>query len=357
MPNATPLPVNTIRVHPPSSAFNLLVMRLDNIGDVIMTSAALRSLRENLPEASITLMASPGGAQVAPLLPWVNEVLPHRTLWQDLGKLPFDPQREWALIDTLRQRQFDAAIIFTSFSQSPHPPALICALAGIPIRLGESKEQDLGTLTHSVPPAPDDLHQVERNLRLIDLVGFQVCDRSLTLHIPDDAKTIVPHFPYLLLNPWTSCQSRNYDARRFAIAARTLSESTGYPVLVTGVEKDRDHAFPLLQILGDQAVNLIGRTTLPELVALIKQAKLVLTNNTSTMHIADAVRSPNVILFSGTEHECQWAPRHSPTRLLRRPTVCNACYQFACPYHLECLDIEPDAVVQAGLELLNLTNR
>lgn len=337
--------------------FNLLVIRLDNIGDVIMTSAALRSLRENLPDASITLMASPGGAQVSPLLPWVNEVLPHRTLWQDLGKLPFDPQREWALIDTLRQRQFDAAIIFTSFSQSPHPPALICSLAGIPIRLGESKEQDLDTLTHSVPPAPDDLHQVERNLRLIELAGFQVRDRSLTLHIPDDAKTIVPHFPYLLLNPWTSCQSRNYDARRFAIAARTLSESTGYPVLVTGVEKDRDHAFPLLQILGDQAVNLIGRTTLPELVALIKQAKLVLTNNTSTMHIADAVRSPNVILFSGTEHECQWAPRHSPTRLLRRPTVCNACYQFACPYHLECLDIEPDAVVQAGLELLNLTNR
>ncbi len=84
---------------------------------------------------------------------------------------------------------------------------------------------------------------------------------------------------------------------------------------MTGVEKDRDRAFPLLQILGDRAVNLIGKTTLPELVALIEKARLVLTNNTSTMHIADAVRSPNVILFSGTEHECQWAPRHSPTRL------------------------------------------
>ncbi len=151
LPNAAPLPVNPICVHPRSSAFNLLIMRLDNIGDVIMTSTALRSLRENLPEANITLMASPDGAQVAPLLPWVNEVLPHRTLWQDLGKLPFNPQREWELIDTLHQRQFDAAILFTSSSQSPHPPALICALAGIPIRLGESKEQDLGTLTHSSP--------------------------------------------------------------------------------------------------------------------------------------------------------------------------------------------------------------
>ena len=65
---------------------------------------------------------------------WVNEVLPWRVLWQDLGNLNFDSAREWELIETLRQRQFDAAIILTSFSQSPHPAALACYLAGIPLR-------------------------------------------------------------------------------------------------------------------------------------------------------------------------------------------------------------------------------
>ncbi|MGF1480404.1 MAG: glycosyltransferase family 9 protein [Cyanophyceae cyanobacterium] len=324
-------------------------MRLDNIGDVIMTSPALRAIQENLPHAQLTLMASPGGALTASLLPWVDEVLPWRVLWQDLGRLDFDPEREWQLIDTLAARQFDAAIIFTSFSQSPHPPALICYLAGIPLRLGESKERGLGILTHEVASAPDCTHQVERNLRLIESVGFRVCDRHLSLHVPTSNGV---SGSYILLNPWTSCQSRNYEGMRFAEAARQLSEQTGWPVVVTGVAKDRDRSRPLLEFLGDRAVDSIGKTTLSELTALIAQARLVLTNNTSTMHIADATRTPAVILFAGTELECQWQPRATDVKLLRRPTVCSPCYAFTCPYSLECLDIAPETVVAAGLELL-----
>ncbi|NJN86642.1 MAG: glycosyltransferase family 9 protein [Leptolyngbyaceae cyanobacterium SL_7_1] len=327
----------------------LLVMRLDNIGDVIMTSPALRTLRQAFPRAQITLMTSPGGALTAPLLPWVDEVLPWRVLWQDLGRLDFDPAREWQLVETLRSRQFDAAIIFTSFSQSPYPAAFISALADIPLRLGESKETDEGILTHAIPPTPDTIHQVDRNLRLLEAIGVEVSDRRLALQIPP---TVLPAEPYLLLNPWTTCQSRNYDPIRFATAARLLSEKTGYPVVVTGVEKDRERSQPLLEILGDRAIDLMGKTNLSELAGLIASAQLVLTNNTSTMHIVDATQTPSVILFAGTELECQWQPRHSPSRLLRCPTVCSPCYAFTCPYELQCLDVPVEAVVEAGLELL-----
>jgi ADP-heptose:LPS heptosyltransferase len=368
-----PFPIPHSPLPPPH---NLLVMRLDNIGDVIMTTPALRALRENLPEARITLMASPAGALTAPLLPWVDEVLPWRVLWQDLGRLDFNPAREWKLIETLKSYQFDAAILFTSFSQSPHPPALLCNLAGIPIRLGESKETDTETLTHAIPSAPDTLHQVDRNLRLLESVGFTIVDRRLTLHIPatsqhtafqllqnysslplPNSKATFPNspsapFPFLLFNPWTSCPSRNYDPNRFVVAVRQLSDMTGYPVVVTGVEKDRDRSRLLLKKLGDRAIDLIGATSLSELVALVAAAKLVLTNNTSTMHIADAVGTPAVILFAGTEMECQWQPRYSLFRLLRRPTVCSPCYAFTCPYELQCLGIEPEQVTAAGLELL-----
>jgi len=352
--NASPISYSPLLTPQPTSDWNrlrnLLVMRLDNIGDVLMLSPALRALRENLPQAKITLMASPAGSLTEPLLPWVDEVLRWRVLWQDLGRLDFDPRREWELIETLKAQQYDAAIIFTSFTQSPHPPALICALAGIPLRLGESKEVDMGTLTHMVRAGCDEMHQVDRNLRLIESVGFQVRDRSLCLQVPTSHTPLSD--PYILLNPWTSCQSRNYDSDRFAVAARRLGEITGWSVVVTGVEKDRDHSHSLLGILGPCAIDLVGKTTLSELVALVANAKLVLTNNTSTMHIADATNTPNVVLFAGTELECQWQPRHSPSRLLRRPTVCSPCYGFVCPYELECLDITPDSVVVAGLELL-----
>ncbi len=341
-----------------------------------MTTPALRALREQLPAANITLMASPSGALTQPLLTWIDEVLPQRVLWQDLGRLNFNPEREWELIETLKNRHFDAAIILTSFSQSPHPAALVCTLAGIPLRLGESKELDIGTLTHSVSPAPDSIHQVDRNLRLIESVGFQVRDRRLALHVPTHAKHSVLRMllqaspslsktpsanslafpPYILLNPWTTCQSRNYDPYRFAAAAHHLSDVTGWSVVVTGVEKDRDRSRPLLEVLGSCAIDLVGKTSLAEMATLVARAKLVLTNNTSTMHIADAVGTPAVILFAGTEQESQWHPRYSPSRLLRRATVCSPCYAFTCPHELQCLDISPETVVDAGLELITNTN-
>jgi ADP-heptose:LPS heptosyltransferase len=343
---------------------NLLVMRLDNIGDVLMMSPVVRSLKENLPQAKVTFMASPGGAQAAELLPWVDEVLPWRVLWQDLGRLEFNPDREWELIATLRDRQFDAVVILTSFNQSPYPPGFICFLAEIPLRLGESKEWG-GVLTHVVSAASDKTHQVERNLRLIESIGMQVRDRHLQIHVPDDARQslkmrlshhgLLADAPYIVLNPWTSCQSRNYDWKRFAIAAHQLAQTTGWKVVVTGVPKDRERSDGLLEILGEWAIDLIGETSLAELAALIADAKLMLSNNTSTMHIADATRTPSVILFAGTEYESQWRPRSCPLRLLRRPTPCSPCYAFTCPYHLECLDISPEEVVTAALQLLPQT--
>src|SRR5690606_1815050 len=132
----------------------ILVVRLDNLGDMVMLGPSLRTLKKALPHASLTLLASPNGSQVAPLLPWVDEVIVHRASWQELNgagapareadatpggllatdpcRLPHSVVRELALADKLRARRFDAACIFTSFTQSPWPPAYLCYLAGIP---------------------------------------------------------------------------------------------------------------------------------------------------------------------------------------------------------------------------------
>jgi ADP-heptose:LPS heptosyltransferase len=340
----------------------LLVMRLDNIGDVMMTGPVLRALKENLPDVSVTLMASPGGKEAASLLPWVDEVFAWRVLWQDLGRLSFDPAREWELIETLRRGSYDAAIILTSFKQTPHPAGYACYLAGIPLRLGESKEWGGGVLTDEASPAPDELHQVERNLHLIEHAGFAVEDRSLGVRVPEEARGtaaelleargVASDAPYALLNPWASAQARTYPTHRFALAARLLSEEAGWPVVVSGTEADRSRSGELLDALGDGGIDLVGATDLPELAALIEGAQLVLTNNTSTMHLLDALRTPGVVLFSGTELEEQWRPRDVPHRLLRRETACSPCYAFACPYNLECLDIPPEEVAEAGFSLL-----
>lgn len=345
-----------------AAARNLLIMRPDNIGDVVMTGPLLRALREALPGSRLTLLASPGGAQAAPLLPWLDDVIAERVLWQDLGRLDFDPGRERALIAQLQERRFDAAIILTSFSQSPYPPAFVARLAGIPLRLGASREREGGLLTHAPPNPPDAVHQVERNLQLIESVGFPVADRRLSVSIPAEAAASAARLlageglglgnPFILLCPWASCQARTYFSDRFAAAARELAGTTGWPVVVGGAPRDRERSDAILAGLGAYGVDLVGRTTVPELAALIADARLVLANDSLPMHLADALQTPAVILYSGTELESQWAPRHGPHRLLRRPTPCSPCYAFTCPYNLDCLDFSPADVVAEALSLL-----
>jgi ADP-heptose:LPS heptosyltransferase len=97
---------------------------------------------------------------------------------------------------------------------------------------------------------------------------------------------------------------------------------------------------------------LLAQTSLAEYAALLERAALVLCNNTLPMHLADAVRAPMVVLFAGTELEEQWRPRTAPARLLRRPTPCQPCYLFRCPIGHPCLDIPPEDVADAALDLI-----
>lgn len=337
------------------TAKNILAMRLDNIGDVIMLGPALRAIKETSPQARLTLLASPAGSTAAPLLPWIDEVITWRTIWQDVGnRIPFDPARERQLIEMLAERQFDAALIFTSFSQTPHTPGYVCYLAGIPLRAGETKEFGGSTLTTELRGAPEELHQAERNLRLIERLGFVVRERRLTVALPDGARQAVPTLltkaglhpqqPYLLLHPGASAQARRYPVERFGVIVRLLSRR-GWPVLVTGVEREAA-LLEELQAHAPQIHALLGGTSLAEYTALVERAALVICNDTLPMHLADAVRTPAIVLFSGTDHEEQWRPRTIRHRLLRRSTSCYPCYLFECPIGQACLNIAPEEVVE-----------
>ncbi|HEX6304168.1 MAG TPA: glycosyltransferase family 9 protein [Anaerolineales bacterium] len=345
----------------------VLVVRLDNIGDIVMLSPALRSLRNYLPESEITMLASPAGSQVAPLLPWVNDVIVWKAIWQEISANPtLNPERERSLVERLEAHDFEAVIIFTSFSQSPYPPAYACYLAGIPIRLGHSKEFGGGLLSHCPEPLPDAAHQVDRNLALLGEAGIPVGSADLELNIPPEFREkasqiletvgLGPDAPFVLLAPGASCSARRYDPGRFASVVRILATQTDLPQVIVGSPTEAGLLEPLTALahqcgLG-QVKSVVGLTSVPELAALIKRASLVIANNSASLHIADAFGRPMVILYSGTELESQWRPRHAPARLLRRYTPCSPCYAFECPYAMQCLDIPPEEVASTALELL-----
>src|SRR5207248_3848951 len=120
---------------------------------------------------------------------------------------------------------------------------------------------------------------------------------------------------------------------------------------VTGVEREAE----LVEVVRGYAPEvccLVGGMSLAGYAAVVERAALVICNDTLPMHLADAVGTPEVVLFSGTDCEEQWRPRAVQHHLLRRETPCHPCYLFECPIGLPCLAIAPEEVVEVVEEML-----
>ncbi len=326
----------------------ILVVRPDNVGDVIMTVPALRALRAAAPEARIDLLASPAGGAVAPLIDEIDEAVVASVSWQrlpgaDAGGQDQDPDGE--LVATLTGRSYDAAVVLTSFSQSPWPAAAVCRRAGIGVRIGTSKEFGGDALTHWVPAPPDGGHQVDRALEVLAAVGVPSCGAGLAVRVPEDADSHAPDGRYVVVAPGASCPSRRWPAARFADVGRGLA-ARGWTVVVTGTAREADLvAEASAGVPG--ARSLVGTLDLGGLAALVAGADAVVVNNSGGAHLADAVGTPVVELFAGTEEVAQYAPRSVPAAVLTRAVSCAPCRQLVCPFGQECLDVAAAEVVDA----------
>jgi ADP-heptose:LPS heptosyltransferase len=351
-----------------SAVRRVLVIRPDNLGDVVMTGPAIRSLAAAAPQADITLLASPAGAPAAALLDGVDEVLVASVSWQRAGRvLPHtdgdgageSPEADLALVQRLRAGRFDVAVVLTSFSQSPWPAGYLCRWAGIPVRAGMSREFGGAGLTHWVPSPPDEMHQVDRALYLLERLGVPPADRRLRLEVPADARwatrrVLAAHGvdveqPYALVLPGASGSARRYAPGRMADVVRHIAAAGLRPVVV-GTDRER----PLVHQVAagtSEAAAVSGELDVAGLAAAAAACAVVVCNNSGGMHVADAVGAPVAALFAGTEDPPQYRPRSSPARLLTVPTWCAPCRQFACPFGQECLDLDPAQVAAEALAL------
>lgn len=350
-----------MRPEPLAGARRVVVMRLDNIGDVVLTAPLARGLRAACPDAELTLLASPAGAAGAPLVPWYDRVETVRAVWQDVGaRLPFDPDRELAFVRRLRAGDFDAAIIATSFSQAAWPAAYAAYLAGIPVRVGFAADFGGSVLSHPVTPPPDGTHQAERNLALLDGLDVPVPDRSPAVRIPaaaDEragrllAEAGISDGSAIAVVPGASCTARRWPPERYALVCRELA-ARGHRIVVLGSPRESALVAPIFERC-PSAVSLVGETSVPELAAVIARSRLVVCGNSLALHLADALDRPLVVLYAGTDLESEWAPRRTRATLLRIPTPCAPCRGFECPFGLACLDVEPAHVVEVCIEALS----
>jgi ADP-heptose:LPS heptosyltransferase len=353
-----------------SQVRRILAIRLDNLGDVLVTTPALHAIKQSLPEAHLSLLASPVGAQVAHLNPDLDDVIVYQAPWMDpWHKLPQDSQREQGMIAAIREQHFDGAIIFTSFHQSPLPAAYLCYLADIPLRVAASIDGPGSLLTTRHKHPERMMHEVERGLDLVGVLGLATDNQDLVLNVPKNAQSYIDDLltnvlnkqkqrrPQIVVHPGCSMPARTYPWDMYVGVIDLLVERLGATVLLTGAEDERELVERILNAVRaetrPQVHSLAGALPFPSLCALIEAADLVITNNTGPMHISAAVKTPVVALFALTNPPEQWGPWHVSHRLLYIDVPCRICYSRVCPYQHECLSlVSPRMVVDAACELI-----
>jgi lipopolysaccharide heptosyltransferase II len=346
-------------------AKRILCVRLDAMGDVLMTAPAIRALKESAPERHFTLLTSPAGAEVGRLIPEVDEVLVYAAPWLKACAPRVSAAPELNMIERLLKGSFDGAVIFTVYSQNPLPSALLCHLAEIPLRLAHCRENPYQLLTDWVPdPEPERVvrHEVQRQIDLVSTVGAVPSSTEIRVRIPDDARCharaalvearIDVGQPWVLMHPGASAPSRRYPTERFACVARRLVE-LGYAVGVTGGPDEADLVEAVRGRAGAGCNAIGGLLDVADLAAIIDLAPVLVANNSGPAHLAAAVGTPVVDLYALTnpQHE-PWAVPH---KVLFHDVACKYCYKSVCPegHHL-CLEgVQPAEVVAATLELLS----
>jgi lipopolysaccharide heptosyltransferase II len=348
-----------------AAARQVLAVRLDNLGDLLMSTPALAALRQALPQARITLLGSPASTALAPHLADVDEVLPYAAPWA-----PGPPSAAGAdrrFIDRLAACGFDAAVVFTVCTQSALPAALLCLLAGIPLRLAHARENPYQLLTHWVRDEDrvgDGMrHEVQRQLDLLRAIGVPA-PASARLRFrqrPQDEHAMREHLaaaggdpqrPWLLLHPGATAASRRWPPERFAAAADRIAEASGCQVVFAGGEAERAAVDAARSAMRRPSVSLCGVLNVGELAAAIAGAELLVCNNSGPAHIAAAVGTPVVVLYALTNP--QHTPWQVPSAVLSHDVPCRNCLKSVCPqgHHACLLGVQPDAVAQAALALM-----
>ncbi|PZW26321.1 lipopolysaccharide heptosyltransferase II [Thermosporothrix hazakensis] len=348
------------------SVRKVLLVRLDNLGDVLLMTPAFHAVRQALPHASITLLAGPVGAQVGRLDPDLDSVLVYQAPWMDpWHKLPLDAEREQRMIARLKEERFDGAIIFTSFRQSSLPAAYLCYLVEIPLRVAASIDGPGSLLTTRHKHPERMMHEVQRGLDLVSSIGMTTQEQDLVLRVPQSAREeiqqrlspLLQGRPFIVVHPGCSMPARTYPPEMYAQVINLLIERLQVFVAVTGGPEEQELVEGIVcQVAPENRASVLplaGVLPFDQLCALIQQAALTVTNNTGPMHISAAVKTPVVALFALTNPPEQWGPWRVAHRLLYHDVPCRICYSRICPYQHECLRlVSPEQVVMAANELL-----
>ncbi len=349
---------------PASPPRRILLLRLERIGDLLMSAAAIESVRARAPEAAIDLVVGSWNRSIAERLRGIDRVETLDAPWLARGAAAAGTGRLMSTAWSWRARDYDLAINFEGDVRSH---ALI-ALGGARRRVGFAMAGGGPLLTDVVEHRPD-RHTADNAAALV-AAAFpdQPPDDAAAgfrLDVPDDARRaardlIGPHPRYIVVHASGGRAIKQWDLDRFGAATTAIARALGAAVVLSGAPGDAPLTAQVRAALPADvpAVDLTGRPDLLVLAAVLEGARLVLTGDTGPMHLAAAVRAPVVAVF-GPSMPVRYAPRDTAHRVVRVDLWCAPCNMIRkpparCQGHTpDCLTgVTVDAVTAAALSLV-----
>ncbi len=337
-----------------NESLRILVRAPNWIGDAVLSLPAVEELHRVFPGASVTVLARRWTAPVFYNNPCISGVmeLDHRGLG---GRA--------RLAGELRKRRFHKAVLFQNSFES----ALIALLSGIPDRTGYSRNLRGPLLTRSVVPhnLPDKRHHVYYYLNIVRALGGGLPDRPVPkLYVRDDefkrAGQIAEEagikgdvflagaFPGASYGP-----AKRWSVHGFGKVLERFSEEYGAVPVLFGGPDDREICKAVADDMSAECINLSGRLSLREFMAVAIRLKVFITNDSGPMHIGASLGVPTLALFGSTDPELT-GPLGERVRVIYKQAGCSPCFKRRCPYgHYECMtSITPEEVFDCAAHLL-----
>jgi lipopolysaccharide heptosyltransferase II len=316
--------------------FRIAVRAPNWLGDSIISMPAVRALKAGRPDAQVTIIAPEKFAAVWRLIPETHDVIPiSRKSVLQVARLLRD------------QQPFDVAVAFPGSFRA----ALEIFLGGVPRRVGFRGHCRAWLLNQIVPArqrnGPID-HQVNDYLHLVDVLGG-----SAKLQLPALATSGLTSNRIGLCPGAEYGPAKRWLPERFAEVAAAINQQRRVEWVLFGTKSDEEIGATIETMLSGNCTNLIGKTSVQQLIDELRRCRLLLTNDTGTMHLATLLGIPVVAIFGSTEPQLT-GPLGKQARVIRHHVECSPCFLRECPIDFRCMHaVGSSEVAAAVLQVLD----
>lgn len=313
---------------------SILVVNVNWVGDVILSSPIFTALKETYPQARVSCLAVPRVKEILESIPGVDEVI----LYDEQG-VHKTPAAKLRLIFELARRHFDIAfLLHRSWTR-----AFLVFLAGIPRRVGYDTKGRGWLLTHKVSPLDSGAHRLDHYLHVLESFGVKVKNRQSSLVVFDQARDeiqavlekhgVAEEDFLVVINPVGNWNLKRWPARNFTLLIDRLTAQEKVKVVLCAAPADTAEVQEIEASVQRRVINLAGQTTFKQLVALLQRAHLVISADSGPLHIAHSVGTDVIGLWGPTRPEVTGPRGRGRAWILQHDVGCNRrpCYYLQCP--------------------------